>query len=78
MIAALREGLDRRPGLLPIPPGILGQVLRLLGRGEAYERLAGSLVASPAALTALGWQPSVATRAGLAHLARQAAEPAPP
>jgi UDP-glucose 4-epimerase len=70
MIAALREGLGRRPGLLPVPQALLGHALRLFGRGEAYERLAGSLVASPAALTALGWRPPVTTRAGLADLAR--------
>ena len=78
MVAALRAGLGRRPGLLPLPAALLGQALRLIGRGEAYERLVGSLVASPAALTRLGWRPPVATRAGLADLARGfAAEPEP-
>jgi UDP-glucose 4-epimerase len=73
MVAALRQGLGRRPGLLPVPQVLLGQALRLLGRGEAYERLAGSLVASPAALMNLGWQPRVTSRDGLAKLARAAA-----
>jgi len=78
MIAALREGLGRRPGLLPVPAGLLGQALRLFGYGEIYERLAGSLVASPDALTGLGWRPPVATRAGLADLARNStAKPEP-
>ena len=78
MIAALRQGLGRRPGLLPVPAALLGHALRLLGYREVYERLAGSLVASPAALTDLGWQPPVATRAGLADLARDATiEPGP-
>jgi nucleoside-diphosphate-sugar epimerase len=71
MIAALREGLGRRPGLLPVPQPLLGQALRLFGYGEAFERLAGSLVVSPAALIGLGWHPPVATRAGLADLARR-------
>jgi nucleoside-diphosphate-sugar epimerase len=70
MVAALRKGLGRRPGLLPIPAGLLGQVLRLSGYGEIYERVAGSLVASPAALMKLGWKPPVATPDGLADLAR--------
>ena len=74
MIAALRAGLGRRPGLIPVPPALLGAALRLSGRAEAFERLAGSLVASPAALMRLGWAPPLATRAGLAALAR---EPAP-
>jgi nucleoside-diphosphate-sugar epimerase len=78
MIGALRQGLGRQPGLLPVPAGLLGQALRVFGRGEMYERLAGSLVASPAALTGLGWQPPVMTRSGLAELARNStAEPAP-
>ena len=41
---------------------------------EAYERIAGSLVASAAALTALGWTLPVATRDGLAALARTAGQ----
>jgi UDP-glucose 4-epimerase len=72
MIAALREGLGRRPGLVAIPPILLRQALRLAGYHEAYERLAASLVASPAALAGLGWRPTVATRAALADLARSA------
>jgi len=44
--------------------------LRAAGRSEIYERLAGALVASPAALIQLGWQPQVTSREGLAALAR--------
>jgi len=78
MVAALRKGLGRRPGLLPFPAGLLGQALRLAGYGEIYQRVAGSLVASPAALMSLGWRPPVATRDGLADLARNSkAEPQP-
>ena len=71
MIAALREGLGRRPGLLPVPPRLLALAFDALGRADAFARLNGALVASPAALTRLGWRPPVATtRAGLAALAR--------
>jgi uncharacterized protein YbjT (DUF2867 family) len=55
MIAALRRGLYRRPGLLPLPTPLLRYASGMLNRTEAYERIAGSLVASAAALTALGW-----------------------
>jgi UDP-glucose 4-epimerase len=68
MVAAIRRGLGRRPGLVPVPAAILAAACRVAGREEAYRRLAGSLVADPAALRALGWTPSVATREGLAKL----------
>jgi nucleoside-diphosphate-sugar epimerase len=73
MVAALRAGLGRRPGLIPVPSILLRHALRLFGHAEAYERLAASLVARPDALTGLGWRPPVATRDGLAALARDAA-----
>src|SRR6476660_856867 len=74
MIASLRRGLGRRPGLLPLPTPFLRYVFRMLGRPEAYERIAGSLVASAAALTALGWTVPVSTRDGLAAWARTAGQ----
>ena len=70
MIAAVRRGLGRRPGLIPVPRSLLEAALRLTGREEIYQRLAGSLVADPAALMRLGWQPPVTTRDALALLAR--------
>lgn len=70
MIAALREGLGRRPGLIPIPLSLLEAALRLAGRSEVYQRLAGSLVADPSTLSSLGWTPTVTTPEGLAALAR--------
>jgi nucleoside-diphosphate-sugar epimerase len=70
MIAALRGGLGRRPGLIPIPPSLLEAALRLAGRSEVYQRLAGSLVADPSTLSRLGWTPTVTTAEGLAALAR--------
>ena len=69
MIASLRRGLGRDPGLLPMPPLLLRYVFAIVGRAEAYERIAGSLRVSAAALTALGWTPPIATRDGLAALA---------
>jgi nucleoside-diphosphate-sugar epimerase len=72
MITSLRRGLGWRPGLFPVPARLLRYVFAMLGRAETYERIAGSLVASAAALTALGWTPPVATRDGLAALARTA------
>jgi nucleoside-diphosphate-sugar epimerase len=70
MIAAMRAGLGRRPGLVPVPPAWLEAALRAAGRAEVYERLAGSLVADPSALLQLGWTPPLTTAQGLAALAR--------
>lgn len=73
IVAALRKGLERSPGLVPVPAFLLKGAAALAGRGEAFERLSGSLVASPAALAALGWRPVSSTRDGLARLAAEAA-----
>jgi nucleoside-diphosphate-sugar epimerase len=70
MIAAMRRGLGRRAGLIPVPPRLIEAALRAAGRDDVYQRLAGSLVADAAALRRLNWMPSVATREGLAALAR--------
>ncbi len=69
MIAAMRQGLGRRPGLIPVPQSLLEAALRVGGREEMYARLAGPLIADPSALVRLGWTPPVGTKAGLAALA---------
>jgi nucleoside-diphosphate-sugar epimerase len=70
MITALRHGLGRRPGLIPVPPQLIESALNAIGRTEIYQRLAGSLVADASALGKLGWKPPVTTAEGLAALAR--------
>ncbi len=72
IVAALRAGLGRRPGLLPVPEAVLAGCARLLGRGEMFDRIAGDLVASPARLQALGWHPAMPTPDALARLMRAA------
>jgi nucleoside-diphosphate-sugar epimerase len=70
MIAALRHGLGRRPGIFWVPEPLVRASFRAAGSGDSYERLAGSLVADPSALLRLGWQPAVTTQQGLALLMR--------
>ena len=70
MITAMRRGLGRRPGLIPVPPRLLETAARMAGRAEIYQRLAGSLVVEPSALVRLGWTPTIATPDGLSALAR--------
>ena len=73
MVAALRAGLGRRPGVLTVPPALVRLAARAAGREEAYERLAGALVADPGALVSVGWRPSGGAAEGLAELARRSA-----
>jgi nucleoside-diphosphate-sugar epimerase len=68
MIAAMRRGLGRRPGLVPVPPWLLKAALSAAGRADAYERLACPLIADPSALLQLGWVPPVTTAIGLEQL----------
>jgi nucleoside-diphosphate-sugar epimerase len=80
MIAAMRRGLGRRPGLFPVPAAWLKAAFRAAAREEEFRRLTGTLVASAAALRRLGWAPSVSTPEGLAALMRnsQPGRSAPP
>ena len=71
IITAYRADLGRNPGLIPVPPLLLGTALRLGGKAEMVERLAGSLVLTPTALAATGWEPAQTTREGLAALGRK-------
>ena len=70
MIAALRQGLGRRPGTIPCPAALIDIACRLAGRHEAFARIAMDLVAQPEGLSALGWVPRTTSRDGLAALAR--------
>jgi len=72
MLAAMRRGLNRRPGLVPVPSSIIDAMLRAARHADAYERMAKPLVADPSALLALGWTPPVETPAGLEALMRGA------
>jgi nucleoside-diphosphate-sugar epimerase len=72
IVATLREAHGHRRRLLNVPPSIFKTVFEVIGRHDAWERLGGSLVASPAKLMATGWRPRVDTLAGLAAMARNA------
>jgi nucleoside-diphosphate-sugar epimerase len=68
IVAAMRQGLGRRPGLFYVPGPLLAASLRAARRSDAYTQLFGSLIADPSALQRLDWQPPVETEAGLASL----------
>ena len=70
MLAALRAGLGRNPGLVPVPTSLLGLACRLTGREELFDRVANRLVARADGLAALGWRPAGPTRDGLERFSR--------
>jgi UDP-glucose 4-epimerase len=74
IVGALRAGLGRRPGLIPVPAALMAMPLKATGRAHLWERIGGELVADPSALLTAGWRPPVETRSGLAAMV-QAASP---
>ncbi len=70
IIAVLRAAVNRPPRLLPVPPWMLAGALRMIGQGDLWQRLGGSLIANPAKLVAAGWRPALGTREGLSAMMR--------
>ena len=70
IVAALRAGEGRRPGLLPVPPALIALSARAAGRDEEWQRVGGILVADPGKLMRAGWKPAADTRGSLAELVR--------
>jgi nucleoside-diphosphate-sugar epimerase len=70
IIVVLRAAIDRSPRLLGLPPRWLANALKIVGQDDLWQRLGGSLVASPAKLIAAGWRPEIDTREGLAAMMR--------
>jgi UDP-glucose 4-epimerase len=68
IVAALRAGAGRRPGLLPVPAAWLRAAAQLAGRSEAFDKLSGSLIVQPDELLRAGWRPPVATQEALMRL----------
>lgn len=69
ILTALRAGLGRGPGLIAVPTGLLRLAARLAGRGDAFVKLSGSLVALPEGLLRAGWRPPAESKAALVRLA---------
>jgi nucleoside-diphosphate-sugar epimerase len=73
IVAALRDGLGRPRRLFSVPPSMFAASLQLVGRGDVWERLGGSLVVDPRKLIAAGWRPDADTLGALARMARRTA-----
>lgn len=68
IVAAIRAGLGRRPGLFGCPENLLRGLARLVGKNESLDRLSGDLVVRPDALLSLGWRPRLGAQEGLGRL----------
>ena len=64
MIAAMRQGLGRRPALFYVPKPLLKVHSARQDRADSCAPLFGSLVADSTALSRLDWVPPVETEAG--------------
>jgi nucleoside-diphosphate-sugar epimerase len=73
VFATLRQALGRRAFLVPMPTYYVEIPLRLIGRGDVWERFGGNLRVDPGKLIAAGWQPAHDTRSGLAAMIQAAA-----
>jgi UDP-glucose 4-epimerase len=70
MVAAIRAARQRRPGVFPLPQGLVAMAGRWMGREEAVERLRRPLVADPSRLMAAGWRPRLPAFEALTETAR--------
>lgn len=71
IIVTLRQAQDRPLGIVPMPPRCIELLLRIMRRGDLWERIGGDLQVDPAKLIAAGWQPLHNTRAGLAAMVQK-------
>jgi nucleoside-diphosphate-sugar epimerase len=72
IVAALRHGIGKPPGLIAVSPALLHLALTTVGREANWEQINGALVADPGKLIAAGWRPALDTKSALAAMARGA------
>ena len=68
LIVMLRKAQGRPPLVLPLPVHYVEIPLRLIRRGDLWERFGGNLRVDPGKLIAAGWQPTHDTPEGLVAL----------
>jgi len=66
LVQSLARAAGVSPRLLPVPVCLLQALGRLLGRGDAVQRLCGNLqIDSSKAMNLLGWRPKISVEEGL-------------
>lgn len=68
LIRRLAAAMHQSPRLLPVPSWLLRLGAAVLGKGSAYDRLAGSLTVDDTPLRQLGWQPPFTLNQGLERM----------
>jgi nucleoside-diphosphate-sugar epimerase len=68
LIATLRKAQCRRRLLLPVPVGVFSAALRLMGRGDLWQRIGGNLQVDSGKLIGVGWLPKHDSASGLTAL----------
>jgi UDP-glucose 4-epimerase len=68
MLAEIAAAGGRPSRVFGLPSALLGPLCRLLGKGDAFERVSGSLVASAAKLKATGWEPAMTARQAIKQM----------
>jgi UDP-glucose 4-epimerase len=68
MIAAMRQGLQRRSGIFPMPLPLLRAASLAMGQRDTHRLLSGSLIADYAELSKLGFVPVIDTKTALRAL----------
>ncbi|PYE87880.1 NAD-dependent epimerase/dehydratase family protein [Phyllobacterium leguminum] len=56
ILAAIRAGLGRKPGLFPVPQSWLAHLAGLVGQSTRWQAVTGGLIASPLLLEETGWR----------------------
>jgi UDP-glucose 4-epimerase len=70
MLAAIREGLGRRPRLVHIPNEVLRRLTTLLGSRAEWARLSGNLVIDASKLRSIGWTSRTSSYEGIIKMMR--------
>jgi nucleoside-diphosphate-sugar epimerase len=70
IITAIRQGLGRKPALFNVPPVVVESLLGAIGRRDLWDRLGGSLVATPQKLIDVGWCPQTNTKSEITAIVR--------
>ena len=67
LFSAIARAMDHNPRIFPFPPGVLYRLLKIVGRGEAVDKLRLPLTVDISKIRkTLGWRPPITFSQGLA------------